>query len=187
MPHYRPPNRMHLFRRLARTQSRAGHSRLVIRLPMVRDRESHASILDVDLVIGLVREVAIRTPTFDLSGPALFTIRNHFRNDRPQLDAAGVHRAGQLEKTAWRRLVAQLLASTLLHGVRPCLDANLRMTGQVNARADEPRKRGMRQRGVTPLMYQYGETVITQTKEVARAVRRSTLTLGQKNRSPNGP
>jgi hypothetical protein len=29
-------------------------------------------------------------------------------------------------------------------------------------------------------MYQYGETVITKTKEVARAVRPSTLTLGPK-------
>jgi hypothetical protein len=41
-------------------------------------------------------------------------------------------------------------------------------------------QRLIRQRGVTPLMYQYGETVITKTKEVARAVRPSTLTLGPK-------
>ena len=43
-------------------------------------------------------------------------------------------------------------------------------------------QRLIRQRGVTPLMYQYGETVITQPKEVARVVRRSTLTLTEKNR-----
>jgi hypothetical protein len=32
-------------------------------------------------------------------------------------------------------------------------------------------QRLIRQRGVTPLMYQYGETVITKTKEVAPAER----------------
>ena len=37
-------------------------------------------------------------------------------------------------------------------------------------------QRLIRQRGVTPLMYQYGETVITPTKEVARVVRRGNLT-----------
>ena len=33
-------------------------------------------------------------------------------------------------------------------------------------------------------MYQYGETVITQPKEVARAARRSTLMLAEKTRPP---
>ena len=48
-------------------------------------------------------------------------------------------------------------------------------------------QRLIRQRGVTPLMYQYGETVITQPKEVARALRQSTLTPTDKNRPRDGP
>ena len=47
-------------------------------------------------------------------------------------------------------------------------------------------QRLIRQRGVTPLMYQYGETVIIQPKEVARAVRRSPLTPTEKNRPRDG-
>ncbi len=46
-------------------------------------------------------------------------------------------------------------------------------------------QRLIRQRGVTPLMYQYGETVITQPKEVARVVRRSNLTP-EKNHPRDG-
>ena len=38
-------------------------------------------------------------------------------------------------------------------------------------------ERRIRQSGVAPLMYQYGETVTTQTKEVARTPFRRPLTL----------
>ena len=45
-------------------------------------------------------------------------------------------------------------------------------------------ERLIRQRGVTPLMYQFGETVITTTREVAREPQRQPR-LPQKNRSPS--
>jgi hypothetical protein len=48
------------------------------------------------------------------------------------------------------------------------------------ALSDHPRL--IRRCGVTPLMYQYGDKVITQTKEMARALRTATPECSQKNR-----
>ena len=48
-------------------------------------------------------------------------------------------------------------------------------------------QRLIRQRGVTPLMYQYGETVITQTKEVARGSPERRPDVDSKNRPADGP